>query len=88
MMYYANWVLTQAQLELIASDVSVVDYGTSDKKRNKGEHDDTPADSESIQKANEKWIEKYGTGENAGSGLSVGDIIGGGFKAVGVKLED
>lgn len=89
MMYYVNWVLTTAQLELIASDVSVVDYGTTDKKRKKGEHDDTPADEGSIRRANKEWIEKYGDGEDAGAGLSAADIIGSGFKAdIGVKIED
>lgn len=32
MMYYVNWVLTNAQLELLAADVSVVDYNYNDKK--------------------------------------------------------
>ena len=88
MMYYVNWVLTSAQLELLAADVSVVDYGTKrDKKRGKGDFDDTPASAESIRKANDAWLEKYGSGEDAGKGLAIGDILGGGFKAdVGVKL--
>lgn len=91
MMYYVNWVLTQAQLELIAADVSVVDYnyGKDKKKRGKGEFDDTPASAESVKKAAEGWTEKYGTGEDAGKGLSIGDVLGGGLKAdVGVKLTD
>lgn len=93
MMYYVNWVLTNAQLELIAADVSVVDYnygkGKKDKKKSKGEFDDTPADERQVQEAGEKWIKKYGSGENAGAGLSIGDIIGGGFKAdVGVRIEE
>ena len=92
MMYYVNWVLTNAQLELIAADVSVVDYGDmgkEGKKRVKGEFDDTPADERQVQKASEQWIEKYGSGENAGAGLSVGDIIGDGFRAdVGVRIEE
>lgn len=90
MMYYVNWVLTTAQLELIAADVSVVDYDYGkDKKKQKGEHDDTPADAESVRKAGEEWLEKYGDGNDAGKGLSVGDIIGGGFKAdVGVNIKD
>ena len=91
MMYYVNWVLTSAQLELIAADVSVVDYnhGKGKNERKKGEFDDTPADERQVQEAGEKWIEKYGSGENAGAGLSIGDIIGGGFKAdVGVRIEE
>lgn len=88
-MYYVNWVLTTAQLELLAADVSVIDYNyksVRDKKR-KGSFDDTPASSESIRKANEEWIGKYGTGENAGKGLSIGDILGGGMKMeAGIKL--
>ena len=47
MMYYVNWKLTIAQLELIAADVSVVDYSygrKKDKKRGrKGEFNDTKA---------------------------------------------
>lgn len=89
MMYYVNWVLTNAQLELIASDVSVVDYGHgSRKKRGKGEFDDTPASSESIRKANEEWLAKYGNDKDAGTGIAIGDILGGGMKAdIGVKLK-
>lgn len=90
MMYYVNWVLTNAQLELIAADVSVVDYnyGKEKKKRNKGEFDNTPASKESVRKANEEWLEKYGDKEGAGSGLSVSDILGNVPKAdVGIKIE-
>ncbi len=92
MMYYVNWVLTNAQLELLAADVSVVDYNYGDKKqgkKKKGAFDDRPASSENIRKANEEWIAKYGTGENAGKGLSINDILGSGIKAdVGVKLRN
>lgn len=92
MMYYVNWVLTTAQLELLATDVSVVDYGThkdKNKKKSKGEFDDTPADAESVRKANNEWTARYGTGENAGTGISIGDVLGAGMKAdVGIKLKD
>lgn len=87
--YYMECVLTNAQIDLIVSDVSVVDYnyGKTKKKHKKGEFDDTPASSSAIKKANEEWTEKYGNGENAGTGLSIGDILGGGLNAnVGVKL--
>ena len=84
--YYMNWVMTNAQIELLAADVSVVDYGTTKKKRKKGEFDNTPADRQSIKEANERWLEKYGNGEDAGKGLSIGDILGGGMSEVGVKM--
>lgn len=87
-MYYVNWVLTTAQLELLASDVSVVDYGT-DKKRKKGEYDNTPADSESIRKANEDWLSRYGDGENAGKNIAFSDIFRGKkVDDIGVKLKE
>lgn len=89
MMYYVNWVLTNAQLELLAADVSVVDYNynSGKKKHKKGDFDNTPASADSIKKANEEWTAKYGTGENAGTGLSIGDILGGGVSAdVGIKI--
>ena len=75
MMYYPNWVLTTAQLELLATDVSVVDYNWKKEKKKKGEFDDTPADKEAIERANAEWRERYGDGENAGAGISIGDIL-------------
>lgn len=88
MMYYVNWVLTNAQLELLAADVSVVDYRyNKEKKKKKGEFDKTPASAESIKKANAEWKERYGNDKDAGSGLSIGDIFGKGIKSeVGIKL--
>ena len=87
--YYMNWVLTNAQIELIASDVSVVDYDYGEKKkRNKGDFDNTKADSKAVKKAADEWKERYGTGENAGKGLSIGDILGNGMNiGVGVKTK-
>lgn len=86
-MYYVNWVLTTAQLELLATDVSVVDYNTKDMKKKKGDFDDTPADEESVRRAGEEWKRRYGDAENAGSNLSIGDIFGGGMNVgVGVKV--
>ena len=89
MMYYVNWVLTNAQLELLAADVSVVDYDYGDRKKHgKGEYDDRPASSEDIRKANQKWLERYGSDKDAGSGISAIDILGGSATAgVGVKLK-
>ncbi len=85
--YYMNWMLTCAQIELIATDVSVVDYGNHEKKkRKKGEFDDTPADKDAIKRANEQWKEKYGDAEGAGSGLNIGDVLGGMMSEVGVKI--
>jgi len=77
-MYYVNWVLTTAQLELLAADVSVVDYdhgNHKDKKHKKGEFDDSDADAGAVKRANEKWLDKYGSGDGAGWS-SVSDILG------------
>lgn len=88
MMYYVNWKLTIAQLELIAADVSVVDYNYGkDRKMKKGDYDNTPADAEKVRKAAKQWTEQYGDGKDAGKGLSIGDILSGGMKVdVGVKI--
>lgn len=91
MMYYMNWVLTNAQIELIAADVSVIDYGSGmndKKKHSKGEFDDTKADPNEVRKAAKEWRDRYGEGKDAGKGLSVSDLFGGGMKtSVGVKLD-
>jgi len=88
MMYYVNWKLTIAQLELIAADVSVVDYNYGKNKKKKGEYDNTPADTEQVEKAAKEWTERYGDGKDAGTGLSIGDVLGGSMKAdVGVKVD-
>jgi len=89
--YYMNWVMTNAQIELIAADVSVVDYdyGKDDKKKKKkkGEFDDTKADARAVRKAAEKWEEEHGDGENAGW-IDLKDILGSGMKQdVGVNVE-
>ena len=85
-----NWVLTNAQIELIAADVSVVDYdyGKKKEKPKKGEFDNTKADKNAVKKAGDEWLEKYGDDADAGKGIAIGDILGNGFKAdVGVKLD-
>jgi len=86
-----NWVLTNAQIELIAADVSVIDYGNGmkdRKKRSKGEFDDTKADPQEVKKAAEEWKQRYGNDKDAGKGLSISDLLGGGMKtSVGVKLD-
>lgn len=90
MMYYMNWVLTNAQIELITADVSVVDYnyGKKNRKRKRGEYDNRSADSKSVRKAGEQWLQRYGDKKDAGQGLSVGDILGSGMKTgVGVKMD-
>lgn len=87
--YYMNWVLTNAQIELIAADVSVVDYGRDKekKKRKKGEFDNTKADSKALKKAAEKWSEEHGEGNDAGW-VDVKDLLGKGMKQdVGVNIE-
>ena len=91
MMYQMNWMLTNAQIELLAADVSVVDddYGEKkDKKRKKGDYDNTKASSEDVRKAGKEWLDKYGNGENAGMGLSMSDILGNKMKAgIGVVTD-
>lgn len=87
--YYMDWVLTNAQIELIAADVSVVDYGRDKekKKRKKGEFDNTKADSKALKKAAEKWSEEHGEGNDAGW-VDVKDLLGNGMKQdVGVNIE-
>ena len=80
MMYYVNWKLTNAQLELIAADVSVVDYDykkeKNRKKRVKGEHDDTPASRSALREAADDWKERHGEDESGAKGLSMADILG------------
>lgn len=92
MMYYVNWVLTTAQLELLAADVSVVDYNYKKEKKMKkakGEFDDTPASRSAIVEANRDWKERHGDDERGARGLSMSDILGSGFSAgVGVKIKE
>lgn len=85
-MYYVNWVLTNAQLELLAADVSVVDYNYGDKngKKKKGEYDDTPASDDSVRKANEEWMEKH---KDDGGFVDLKNVLGGMEQGVGLKLE-
>ena len=94
MMYYVNWKLTTAQLELLASDVSVVDYGSNKKKedkkkRKKGEFDDTAADKKALKEAAEDWKERYGEDESGATGLSIMGILGKNAKSdVAVKVKN
>ena len=84
-----NCVLTNAQIELIASDVSVVDYDyKKDKpKKKKGEFDNTKADSRQVKQANEQWLKEHGDGDNAGW-VSLNNILGNGLKQdIGVNIE-
>jgi hypothetical protein len=94
MMYYVNWKLTTAQLELLASDVSVVDYGShkkkkEQKKRKKGEFDDTAADKKALKEAAEDWKERHGEDESGATGLSIMGILGKNAKSdVAVKIKN
>lgn len=65
MLYYVNWKLTNAQLELIASDVSVVDYSydRKKKKRGKGEFNDSKASKSAVDKARKDWLSRYQNAE-------------------------
>ena len=80
-MYYVNWVLTNAQLELIASDVSVVDYnyGRKNKKKGKkGEFNDAKASSRDVENARKKWLDRYGDqSDQPVQPLSIGSVFGG-----------
>lgn len=88
-MFAMNWLLTNAQIELLTSDTSVIDYGDMKKKRKKGDYDNTPADSGQVRKAGDEWLSRYGNDADAGKGLSVQDILGGGMSlGVGVKASD
>jgi len=93
-MYYVNWKLTTAQLELLASDVSVVDYGShkkkkEQKKRKKGEFDDTAADKKALKEAAEDWKERHGEDESGATGLSIMGILGKNAKSdVAVKIKN
>jgi hypothetical protein len=82
MMYYVNWVLTNAQLELIASDVSVVDYSYDRKKKKKGkkgEFNDSKASKSDVKAARDAWIEKYGDkgDKPTAGGIAMSDVFGG-----------
>lgn len=94
MMYYVNWVLTTAQLELLAADVAVVDYGNhkkeeKKKRKKKGEFDDTAADKKALKDAAEDWKERYGEDESGATGLSMMGILGKNAKSdVAVKVKN
>lgn len=73
--YYMNDGLTIAQVELMAMDVSVTDYGESSSKGTKEDpleklNTMSEADSESVVSAAEKWNEKYGNGQKVTLDLS------------------
>jgi hypothetical protein len=93
-MYYVNWVLTTAQLELLAADVAVVDYGghkkkEEKKKRKKGEFDDTAADKKALKEAAEDWKERHGEDESGAKNLSITDILGKNAKSeIAVKVKN
>ena len=93
-MYYVNWVLTTAQLELLAADVSVIDYGNhkkkkDNKKRKKGEFDDTAADKQALKEAADDWKERHGEDESGATGLAMTDILGKNVKSeVAVKVKN
>lgn len=67
--YYYRNAMTLAQIELMAIDCSVTDYGTMKKKGKMTttdrlrEMESVKADDTSVNSAAEKWIEKYGNGQ-------------------------
>lgn len=65
--YGMNNLITKAQFELLAIDVSVTDYGTTKKKGKRDLKDKFEdfgdADAADVQNAGERWLEKYGKGE-------------------------
>lgn len=92
MLYYVNWVLTNAQLELIAADVSVVDYSydrKNKKKGKKGEFNDAWASKADVKKARDAWMEKYGDKSKLEKpkkgGIAMGDVFGNFEIGEGVK---
>lgn len=87
MCYYMDSVMTNAQIELLVADVSNIDFNDK-KKHSKSDFNSEPADIESIERANRDWEERYGNDENAGSGFSMQDILGGNITddSVGVKI--
>jgi len=68
--YYYRNSLSLAQIELMAMDCSVVDYNTGKKKKKMDtnerlrEMEERGVDAEAANSAAEKWLEKYGDGQN------------------------
>lgn len=85
--YYADSIMTNAQIELMAADVSNIDFNDK-KKKSKGEFNSEPVDSDALRKTNKEWSERHGDDPDAGGGLSMKDILGSGIKdnSVGVKI--
>lgn len=86
--YYIDSIMTNAQIELMAADVSNIEFKDK-KKKNKGEFNSDPVDTDALRKANKEWNERYGDNAETKEGLSMKDILGGGIKddSVGVKLK-
>ena len=91
MLYYVNWKLTNAQLELIASDVSIIDYGYDRKKKKKvqkGEYNDAKANQRDVEQARKEWLERYGNtgtdkdngGKDKPKGIALSDVFSGSLK--------
>ena len=74
-------------MEKVDTQDPKVKKAKKDKKKGKGEFDDTKADSSAVRKANEQWIKEHGDGEGAGW-VDLGSILGSGMKQdVGVNIE-
>lgn len=86
--YYIDSVMTNAQIELMAADVSNIDFNER-KKKKKGEFNSEPVDSAALERTNREWSERYGDDSKSNGGLSMKDILGGGINddSVGVKIK-
>ncbi len=78
MMYYMNWVLTNAQIELIAADVSVIDYNGADNEKKFDE-------AEALKAVNIEWQERYGENKDGWKNIDIKDVLGKNFSQIAVK---
>lgn len=78
MMYYMNWVLTNAQIELIAADVSVIDYNGADNEKKFDE-------AEALKAVNKEWQERYGENKDGWKNIDIKDVLGKNFSQIAVK---
>ena len=74
-----NCVLTNAQIDLIASDVGVIDYGSVSKSV----HSSKPVSRSDLRRINDEWSSR----EDVKEGLSMKDIFRGSLDdGVAIKI--
>lgn len=79
--YYMNCVLTNAQIDLIASDVGVIDYGSVSVS--KSVHSSKPVSRSDLRRINDEWSSR----EDVKEGLSMKDIFRGNLDdGVAIKI--